>query len=108
MRFTFLHFIGQAYFLQLLFWIIFTYWQIFVRKHVGEAEPHRAWLYSKVKTAWILQLDADEFLSPNLLKKIPQLTKNTANACYEFIWPFWNGRKYITKNWPWRKALFQK
>ncbi len=82
--------------------------QIYVRRFVGEAEPHRSWIYSKVKTRWILQLDADEFLSDKLIKKIPNLIKKKDISCFEFVWPYWNGEKYLTKNWPWRRALFQK
>src|ERR1700739_188285 len=44
--------------------------KIFVRKHSGEAEPHRPFSFEKAKNNWILQLDADEYLSPALQKNL--------------------------------------
>jgi len=82
--------------------------KVFEREFVGEAEPHRAWLYKQVKTQWILQLDADEFLSENSIRVINSLNFNDSITCYEFLWRAWNGSRYITKNWPYKKVLFKK
>ena len=81
--------------------------KIYVKKFAGAAEAHRVWLYKQVKTDWILQIDADEFLSASLQKNIQRLVSEINFAGYEFIWPYWNGKKYKTKKWPWKLALFQ-
>lgn len=83
--------------------------QVFVRPHIGEAEPHRVWLYNKVASPWILQLDADEFLSSELRNSLKKLTSATSVSCYSFFWPYWDGKaRYLTHNWPTKKALFRK
>jgi len=82
--------------------------KIFVRKFLGNAEPHRAWIYEKAESEWILQLDADEFLSDELRQAIPKLVKDKMATCYELLCPYWNGKQYVTKNWPWIKRLFRK
>jgi glycosyltransferase involved in cell wall biosynthesis len=82
--------------------------KIYTRKFAGMCEGHKVWIFNQVKTQGILQIDADEFLSPSLAKKLPQLAKNENVYCYEFVWPYWDGKKYLTEKWPWRRALFQK
>lgn len=82
--------------------------QIHERPRVGEAEPHRAWLYQKVKTPWILQLDADEYLSEEASEVIQQLQENQGVSIYSLLWKAWDGEKYITDNWPHKKILFRK
>src|SRR5207237_770773 len=44
-----------------------------IRPAVGEAEPHRAWMFSQVKTDWIIQLDSDEYLSGELQRNLNRL-----------------------------------
>ncbi len=81
---------------------------VFVRPFIGEAEPHRVFTFEKAKNNWMLQLDADEFLSKTLQKNVRKLTEDKTISCYEFIWPYWDGKRYQTTNWPFKKALFQK
>lgn len=78
------------------------------RKHVGMCEGHRVWTYFNAQNKWVLQIDADEFLSEELIENIKDLVTDDTVACYEFLWPYWDGFKYRTKNWPNKKALFQK
>lgn len=82
--------------------------KIFIRRHVGEAEPHRPFTFEKAKNNWIFQLDADEYLSPSLQKNLHKLVADKNVDCYQFIWPFWDGKKYLTRIWPTKKALFRK
>lgn len=72
----------------------------------GIPELHRSTLYSLTKTEWILQLDADEYLSDELISQIGKLLTEDVD-CYSFIWPYWNGYKYKTFTWPYKKALFK-
>lgn len=81
---------------------------VFERDFVGMCEGHRIFAYSQVSTKWILQVDADEFLSDELAQKISELLLDENVACYEFRWPYWDGVRYRTKNWPYRRALFRK
>ena len=82
--------------------------KIFIEEHVGEAEPHRVFTFEKAKGDWILQIDADEYLSDKLKKALPKLIEDKQVDCYEFIWPYWDGQKYRSTNWPTKKALFRK
>lgn len=81
---------------------------IFERPFIGIAEPHRAWIYQKVKSDWILQLDADEFLSSELQSSLSYLIEDLETTIYSFYWPYWNGQQYLTETWPRKKALFQR
>lgn len=81
---------------------------IYIREKAGEAEAHRAWSFSKVKTEWILQIDADEYLSNELIENMGRLANNKNVDCWELLWPYYNGKVYCTKKWPYKKALFRK
>ncbi len=82
--------------------------KVFVREHVGVAEAHRPFSYRKANGDWILQIDADEYLSDKLKKKLKLLIKNNSIDAYELLWPYWDGEKYLTKNWPYKRVLFNK
>lgn len=83
--------------------------KIFIRDFVGVAEPHRPFGFEQASGEWILQIDADEFLSDKLREKIKDLALNNNDAnAYEFLWRLWDGRQYITKNWPHKRCLFKK
>ena len=78
------------------------------KKNVGVPGPILPILFRKAKGPWILKLDADEFLSPELKKNIKKLVQNPKADAYIFRWPFWDGKKFITKNWPTKMALYRK
>jgi len=78
------------------------------KKNVGVPGPILPILFRKVKGPWIFKLDADEFLSAELKKNIRKLIKNPEVDAYIFRWPFWNGKKYITKNCPTKISLYRK
>lgn len=82
--------------------------KIAVRPFIGEAEPHRVWMYEHCATEWILQLDADEYLSSELQQELPSLLANAHIDCVDFVWPYWNGKRYLTSGWPRKKALFRR
>lgn len=55
--------------------------KIFIRKYIGEAEPHRPFSFSKATGEWILWIDADEYLSEELRKELKNLAeKKDVNA----------------------------
>ncbi|MEM1577997.1 MAG: glycosyltransferase family 2 protein [Candidatus Aenigmatarchaeota archaeon] len=82
--------------------------KIFVRPYIGIAEPHRVFTYKKAKGEWILKIDADEFLSKQAQKKIRKLIQSEDIDGYFFVWRLWDGKKYLTKNWPHKLCLFRK
>lgn len=79
---------------------------IYVRDFIGEAEPHRVWLLEQVTTEYCLQIDADEFLSVELIQAIPTKIQENVTACTA-TWPFWNGTRYTTDNWPRKLFLYR-
>lgn len=77
-----------------------------VNKGIGES--HYIFAFKHCKYDWILRIDADEFISSELRKKIRKLVEDKTISAYAFIWPFWNGKKYITDGWPYKNFLFRK
>jgi len=49
--------------------------RIFIRKMDIEGR-HRNWAYSQAKNAWVLSLDSDEIVSPQLKEEITRVLKN--------------------------------
>lgn len=60
--------------------------KIFIRPHVGEAEPHRPFAIQKTTGDWVLFIDADERLSPQLSKNIRRLINQKNVDAYSFLW----------------------
>jgi glycosyltransferase involved in cell wall biosynthesis len=53
--------------------------KIFELEHVGEAEKHRPFTYKEAKNDWILQVDADEYLSDELRNNLDKLISRKAD-----------------------------
>ncbi len=85
--------------------------RVFIRPFVGEAEWHRPYAFEKARGEWILQIDADEFLSNSTAEKVKELIEEKKIDAFSFRWPYWNGTRYITKG-PFAKTykpcLFKK
>lgn len=75
---------------------------------VGVAEPLRQISYQHSGGEWILQLDADEFLSADFAARIPALLGDEAVDAYEPAWPLYDGRRYRTQSWPRKRCLFRR
>lgn len=69
--------------------------RIFIRPHIGIAEPHRSFSYREAHYEWILQLDADEFFAPGDIEKIKMLLKNPTADGYWLEWEMWNGKEPV-------------
>lgn len=82
--------------------------KIFIREYAGVAEPHRPFSFEQASGDWILQIDADEFLSVELKAGLRDLADGANYEAYDFLWKLWDGEKYITKNWPHKRCLFKK
>jgi hypothetical protein len=57
---------------------------------------------------WILIIDADEFLSDELRQDLWKLTNNPNIDAYSFIWPMWDGQRYISMKALRKNFLFRK
>lgn len=82
--------------------------KIFIQEHKGMREFHQIFALKQCESEWILQIDADEFLSVELKKELRNLIKVKKVDAYSFVWPLWNGVKYITDKFPHKKVLFRK
>ncbi len=71
--------------------------KIFIQPFVGVAEAHRPFSYEKATGDWILQIDADEYLSDKAKKEISKLVQNKNIDAYSFSWPYSAGGQYIRK-----------
>lgn len=69
--------------------------KIFLQHFIGVAEYHRPFSFSKATSDWILQIDADEFLSQKAQKEIPKLVAATNIDAYSFLWPYPENDGYI-------------
>ena len=79
--------------------------KVYERKRAGMCEAHRVFTYQKAKNDWILQIDADEYLSPELRANLARLIKLPVDI-YDFAWPgFFNGKHYPG---PIKRTLFRK
>jgi len=66
-------------------------------------------LFRKVKSEWILKIDADEILSTEFAKAIPRLIRDSDVNAYTVLWPYTDkNKKDITKNWPRKLSLYRK
>ncbi len=82
--------------------------RVFTRQLIGEAEPHRPFSFAQASGDWILQIDADEYLSLELQKNLRILAENKAAAAYEFIWPLWDGKNIRGSLWPSKRCFFRR
>lgn len=82
--------------------------KVFELQRKGRASLHLIDAMKKAKNDWILKIDCDEFLSKNLQKNINKLAQKRNISAYLFKWLIWDGKKYISKNWPHKKAMFRK
>lgn len=79
--------------------------KIYIKRHFRYPEVHRPFTYSIAKYDWLLQLDADEFLSKKLHGKIADLIKKKVDI-YDFSWPgYFKGKHYPGS---YKRTLFRK
>jgi len=81
---------------------------VFTLSYKGRASLHMITAFKKAKNDWLLKIDADEYLSRELIESIKRLTENPFADAYSFRWLLWNGKKYATRNYSHKKALFRK
>lgn len=67
----------------------------FERLHSGSCEAHRVFSYEAACGEWILQIDADEYLSPELRGELRALTRDGSIDAYAFRWPYTDGHRVL-------------
>ena len=82
--------------------------RVFVRPQYGHCERHLPFAYEQARGEWLLTIDADEFLSPELRSQLRALARATDVDGYEFLWRLWNGRRYVTERGPHKLALVRR
>ena len=81
--------------------------KVFVGEHTGYAELHHIEVLPHITRSWLLKLDADEYLSGELREGLRSLADDPVTDAYAFIWPYWDGQRYITRKVPYKPALFR-
>lgn len=79
--------------------------KIFVWDRKGNCEYHRSNLIALANHEWVLQIDADEFLSQELRAALPKLIESDADV-YEFRWPIWHDNRYYPYGY--KRALYKR
>jgi glycosyltransferase involved in cell wall biosynthesis len=82
--------------------------RIFEAPDWGYGEPNRPFAYERARGEWLLHLDADEFLSPELRGRLRELTRDPEVNGYAFVWPLWDGRRYRSVAGPYKPILFRR
>jgi glycosyltransferase involved in cell wall biosynthesis len=70
--------------------------RIFVQPFRGHADASKVFAFSQARYEWILGVDADEFLSEGLRAHLHELVRNPDVNGYRLLWPFWDGRRYVS------------
>lgn len=82
--------------------------KIFIKTHVGIAEPLRTFTYQQAKSEWILQIDADEYFHSEDIEKIKKLTEADDVSGYNLRWELFNGKEAVSILGLQKLCLFRK
>jgi glycosyltransferase involved in cell wall biosynthesis len=82
--------------------------RVLVAEDGGHGEHNTPVAYEAARGEWLLNVDADEFLSAELRERLPDLAKNAEVDGYAFLWRAWNGRRYITNGGPYKLVMFRR
>jgi len=79
--------------------------RIFVRPLLGNPEAQTVFAYDQARGEWLLNVDADEYLSDELKGNIRALAAREDVNGYRFLWRIWDGERYITRDGPFKLVL---
>jgi glycosyltransferase involved in cell wall biosynthesis len=82
--------------------------RVFERNETGNPEAHTVFAYEQARGEWLLNIDADEFLSSELRAAIPDLVARDDVNGYLFLWRLWDGKQYVTQDGPHKLALHRR
>lgn len=78
--------------------------RIFIQPYRGHADASKVFAFNQARYEWILGVDADEFLSVGLREHLHELVSDPTVNGYRLLWPFWDGRRYVSSpEQSWRK-----
>jgi glycosyltransferase involved in cell wall biosynthesis len=81
--------------------------RVFVRPPLSP-EHQRVFAYRQARGEWLLRIDADEFLSEDLRANLRKVIKDPTANGHTFVWPMWDGKRYVTRSGAPRLALFRR
>ncbi|MGH2864937.1 MAG: glycosyltransferase [Solirubrobacteraceae bacterium] len=70
--------------------------RIYVQPYRGHADAAKVFALNQARCEWILGVDADEFLSDGLREHLHELVSDPDVNGYGLLWPFWDGRRYVS------------
>ena len=73
--------------------------KLFIRPHIGHGEPHRPFTFEKATGDWILWLDSDELVTPEMAAHLRNLADDPKYNAYGFLWDTFYGREPIRKGY---------
>jgi glycosyltransferase involved in cell wall biosynthesis len=82
--------------------------RVFEREGTGNPEAHTVFAYEEARGEWLLNIDADEFLSDELRAALPELVRTDSVNGYLFLWRLWDGERYVTQDAPHKLALHRR
>jgi glycosyltransferase involved in cell wall biosynthesis len=82
--------------------------RVFEQPETGNPEAHTVFAYNNARGEWLLNIDADEYLSPALREAMPRLVLREDVDGYMFLWRLWDGTQYVTQDGPHKLALHRR
>lgn len=82
--------------------------KVFTCFHAGFMEAHLPFCFSNAKGDWLLRIDADEYLSERLKNNLRALTEAEGVDAYKFLWPIYDGKRFVTSGWPYKLCFFKR
>jgi glycosyltransferase involved in cell wall biosynthesis len=82
--------------------------RLFVRPPYGHCDHHLPYAYEQARGEWLLTIDADEFLSPELWSSLRALVTSADVNGYALLWKVWDGRRYVTEHGPFKPVLSRR
>jgi glycosyltransferase involved in cell wall biosynthesis len=82
--------------------------RVFVRPLYGACEHHQPFAFETAQSEWLLVLDADEFLSPELRRDLGTLLSREDVDCWELLWPIWSGARYTSESGNYKRVLVRR
>lgn len=79
--------------------------EVFIWPRRGNCEHQRSQLIARANNEWVLQLDADEYLSEDLRTHLGDLLEGGADV-YAFRWPMWHNGRYYPYGY--KRALYKR
>jgi len=70
--------------------------RVFVQPFRGHADASKVFAFTQARGDWIIGVDADEFLSEGLRAHLHELISDPNVNGYRLLWPFWDGRRYVS------------